>query len=186
MALRHFLMCFTLYKSLVKTLNGFVLMDVIDQSKVEACDCMLDTSIQQVEFDKQEVVEEYAYAKCYNLEEVKFHSDNVRFGKYVFHRCFKLKKVENFPAVKEVPDGMFSHCINLKDIQIKEGTQVIGDEAFGNCVSLKKVVLPSTCKLIKNYAFDYCIGLEELHLPKDCKTRKKSFVNCRKLKLVWY
>jgi hypothetical protein len=84
-----------------------------------------------------EIIGEFAFANCQNLESVIFITDNLI----------------------EIKDHAFYGCKKIETIDLPEGLEYIRPCAFFDCTSLQMVHLPSSLIQISGYAFSSCKAL---------------------------
>ena len=62
-------------------------------------------------------INDYAFAGCVYLQEVKIPDSVKKIGKYAFCNCSNLTKIEIPESVKEIAENAFEGCTSLKVIQ---------------------------------------------------------------------
>ena len=62
-------------------------------------------------------INDYAFAGCVYLQEVKIPSTVTKIGKHAFYNCSNLTKIEIPESVKEIAENAFEGCTSLKVIQ---------------------------------------------------------------------
>ena len=92
-----------------------------------------------------------AFDWCENLQSVNFaQSGNLEeIDEYAFASCYSLKEVKIPKSVNYLRLGAFSNCSSLNKVSLYESVQIVKAEAFWGCDSLKSVTvigskIPST------------------------------------------
>ena len=62
-------------------------------------------------------INDYAFAGCIFLQEVKIPSTVKKIGKYAFYNCSNLTKIEIPESIEEIAENAFEGCTSLKVIQ---------------------------------------------------------------------
>ena len=62
-------------------------------------------------------INDYAFAGCVDLQEVKIPSTVTKIGKYAFYNCSNLTKIEIPKSIEEIAENAFEGCTSLKVIQ---------------------------------------------------------------------
>lgn len=149
-------------------------------------------------------IEEEAFEKCFELEEVLFKGDIKEIQSSAFLDCKKLKKVELPSGLKtigsmafygsgleeiifnkevtNIKGNAFSRCVNLKQINVPGNVISIGNSAFSGCENLKYVNIEEGLHDIKDHAFSWCENLEKVELPNTLnQIGKNVFENCKNI-----
>ena len=106
----------------------------------------------------------FAFEKCFSLEEINFKSD-VLINVKAFAECKKLKKI-NFDKVVGISPHAFESC-GFEEVAISNldfDKYIVGDAAFKNNVNLKKVSITSPDTVLALMVFAGCSSLKELNL----------------------
>ena len=77
----------------------------------------------------------------------------VSLGEWAFAYCYNLQQVVIEDGIKEIPTAAFMNCNTLISISIPSSVEVIGENAFAVCTRLYKIKLPEGVKTIKKGAF---------------------------------
>ena len=85
------------------------------------------------------VVGEYMFYGCRNLEKVSLPHTAVEIKKCAFMECNRLTEVVLGKYLKTIGKLAFLGCSSLKELKITENVESIGDSAFENCTSLLSV-----------------------------------------------
>lgn len=91
-------------------------------------------------------VPDAAYAKRYDLREVKFSPELKRIGACAFADCEML-------------------CYGQEGLRLPTGLESIGDGAYAGCSSIREVEIPSTVTNLGAWAFARCSALRHVTLP---------------------
>ncbi len=100
---------------------------------------------------------------------------------YAFYRCANLEEIILPDTLTKISDFAFYGCINLKEIDIPQSVTYIGKEAFRRCESLKSVVIPDSVTEIANGAFMYCSRLRKVTLGRSVAIIDYNAFNCGKI-----
>ncbi|MBQ8209109.1 MAG: leucine-rich repeat protein [Clostridia bacterium] len=106
--------------------------------------------------DGTELLGEYSFTHCVNLESVTFSDTIITIGKYAFYYCSNLKEITLSDSVTTIDEYAFWDCKNLSDITFSKSLQSIGSDAFWCCENLKSINLPDGLKTIGGNAFWMC------------------------------
>jgi hypothetical protein len=140
------------------------------------------TDINSVEFGETcNAIEEYAFAGCISLVEMK-GVDNIE---TIGNNAFQQTAIEEvaFNKVETIEEGTFKECSSLVCVNTPNCTK-IEKEAFFECGKLKDIDI-SQCKIIEECAFSGCKSLSRITLY-DCESiEKDAFVNCDNLSKVY-
>ena len=145
-----------------------------------------------------EIIDQSAFASCYNLKSVKFADDcNLTFiGSLAFKNCRALTTITIPKSVTYISSwSPWTGCSNLTSINIEEGNEhyrvednVLYDKEMTILIHyvdrpcLTKFVVPSTVKEISDYAFYGKTSLLELVLPEGViEIGAYSITNCTNL-----
>jgi len=104
-------------------------------------------------------IEEGAFADCFSLLYVDFHSGVDIVELCAFYMCYSLRRI-NLPGVRIIEDHAFEDCRDLEVAEFGNKLETIGTSAFGHCTSLRHVKIPSI-RAIGEYAFYLCIILTD-------------------------
>ena len=86
--------------------------------KVEGRFDMRYTKIKNFEYVPELTeINDYAFAGCVDLQEVKIPSTVTKIGKYAFYNCSNLTKIEIPKSIEEIAENAFEGCTSLKVIQ---------------------------------------------------------------------
>ena len=104
---------------------------------------------------------DYAFADCFNLEEVEIQNSVTSIGKGAFMGCEKLSAIVIPNSVKSIGDLAFLHCSSLADVDMGNSVETIGEWAFGYCV-ITSVTIPNSVTNIGESAFVNCNNLKDV------------------------
>lgn len=133
-----------------------------------------------------EIIEDYAFSKCINLQEVSLDSSITEIGSKCFEGCdnitsFTIEKSK----IKEIKDYAFSGMSKLTTFKIPSTVERIGRWAFSDCRSLTSINIPNSVVSIGSDAFRYCSGLTSVTIPNSVKSIGNSaFSGCDGLTAV--
>ena len=161
--------------------------------------------------DNVEVINNFGFAGCKNLTDVKLSNSLYDAGYKAFENCTRLENITLPVSLTGNASEMFSGCKSLKTVEFAEGaTQIpnglfkngsitsfvcpesiveIGEYAFENCSNLKEVKFSDNLEIIGKGAFWNCDKIQEIELPKSLKEMQNgyyngTFSNCSSLKKI--
>lgn len=146
-------------------------------------------------------IEDYAFDRCNNLENVILSSNLTDISTYAFSLCNNLKynELDNIKYLgskdnlydlaigyidssitkckinsntKIIANFCFENYFKLEEITLSEGLISIGKSAFRICSSLKSLSIPSSVETIKGTIFYGCSSLTLLNVSEDNKFYK--------------
>ena len=111
-----------------------------------------------------------AFKESETLTSVTLPNTVTRIGNYAFTKCYNLEQVifEDGSELESLGICAFNYCESLTEINLPETLNLIGVEAFSNCNALTEFVLPKNVKIVSMYAFRYC-SLVKFEIPMDSK-----------------
>lgn len=131
--------------------------------------------------DSVELIGNYAFKDCRNLESINIPKSLKYIGCGVFMYCYRLSSELEFPDVMETfaegeysgPDT-FLDCWSLRSVVLPKGMTEIGSGMFRNCLSLSGIRIPDLVTRIGEGAFANC-ALAKLELPESLSEIEMSF-----------
>lgn len=116
--------------------------------------------------DSIKEIQDYAFASCKNLKNVKMSKNIEILGTNSFYYCSSLESFEFLPTLKQIDVYAFS-ASGLKSIEIPESETLtkIDEFTFFQCQQLSEVTLPSTITEIAERAFDDCPNKITINAP---------------------
>ena len=72
----------------------------------------------------------FAFYRCYQLENVNMHNSVTTIGDRAFSFCWNLKTVRFSDNLKTIGSLAFSHCNNLTELRLPKSITSIGTDAF--------------------------------------------------------
>ncbi|MBQ9279496.1 MAG: leucine-rich repeat domain-containing protein [Clostridia bacterium] len=132
-----------------------------------------------------QVIEDFAFHGCKELEEVIFPEKLLEIRTGAFLGCFKLKQADlSKTSLKKngLKNRCFESCTDLEKVLFNDELQVIGEEAFRCCESLRQISLKNV-SIIEPYAFLYCYHLGKVEETQNLTMIGTSaFKECKNLK----
>ncbi|MBE6196918.1 MAG: hypothetical protein E7137_07485 [Rikenellaceae bacterium] len=141
-------------------------------------------------FDKKiNVIGEYAFYECHNLDKVYIPSGVTEIKEYAFYKTSlnsiylpeglmnigdnsfyetSLTEIKIPNNVTFIGDSAFYGCVNMKNLTIGDSVNSIGDSAFYKCNSLTSITIPDNVSYIKSRAFaEYGNNLKVVTIGKN-------------------
>lgn len=87
--------------------------------------------------DSIEIIDEFSFEKCYNLENIVLPANLKRIERYAFYGC-PITKLELPNNIKYISDSCFYET-NIKELTLPDSVTSIGSTAFAYCRSLEKI-----------------------------------------------
>ena len=116
-------------------------------------------NLRTVDLSNTEIIGEYAFTDCKNLQRIKLSTNLKQIGDFAFSGCSQLTEVTIPESVDSIGRSAFSRCTNLSNVQLTEGLKSINHYAFGECPSLKSIFIPSSVEYIGERVFYGCRNL---------------------------
>ena len=132
-------------------------------------------------------IENYGFAGCNYIRNIKFTEDLIQIGSHAFSHCSGLRFFAVPNTVRSIGYYAFEYCEDLTEITLpsNEYYNTIGEGMFSHCTNLLWVHIPSNVWTIDNYAFDSCTYLKSIDIPDSVTTiGHHAFANCTSLKSV--
>jgi len=142
-----------------------------------------DTTVNIVELDDINVIDEYAFSNCTNMN--KLYIDSViDINDYAFSNCSHIGKVY-INSVININDYAFYKDLGIYDIIIEKNLTHIGEHAFDSCKAIQKLVLPDTVSEIGAYAFYDCNSMKTINIPDGVENiNDYTFFGCASLNKI--
>ena len=126
------------------------------------------------------------FSECYNLERVRFRSENLKkISKLCFKECQGLEEVTFSPDIEEFDFRCFANCFVLDNLELPENLKKMKMRCFEGCFSLQHILFNERLEEIGNACFIQCASLTEIIIPDsvtyigdDC------FMNCSHLSAI--
>ena len=153
--------------------------------------------------DGVRVIENSAFARCQNLENVKIPESVTQIETCAFCRCYELASISFPKSLKSIDPSAFSDCglehielpddveifnnafsgnIMLETVSLPKNLTTIADGLFQDCTLLEKVKMPLNVERIGIYAFKGCKKLKDIELPESLERIENSaFRDCKSL-----
>ena len=109
-------------------------------------------------------IDDAAFRKCKNLQEITLPNSATSIGKQTFAYCQNLTKVVMSNSMSSIGDYAFMGCSSLASIDFTDNLTKIGDGAFENCSSLSTISIPESVFYIGGSPFDTCSGLTSINV----------------------
>ena len=112
-----------------------------------------------------DVIGDYMFHKCSNLQEVILPESVTSIGNYTFVNCSSLISIDIPKGVTSIAVETFFGCSSLTSINIPNGVTSIGFGAFHGCSSLTSINIPDGVTSIGVAAFEDCSSLLSINIP---------------------
>jgi len=99
-------------------------------------------------------IDDYAFEKSVNLEEVTLPAGLKKIGAYAFQKS-GIKSITLGNSVESIGDLCFNES-KLMTVDLGKSLKAIGNSSFGWCSSLSEIAIPATVKSIGSSAFYMC------------------------------
>lgn len=130
-------------------------------------------SVQEIEFDTNEITEigDYAFYYMPELTEIEIPESVTRLGDYAFAFCSSLESIDGqLPmGLESIGEGCFESCIALETINVPSSVKSIGARAFAHCAALEVVDISASLSSIEKWTFKGCSALDSLTLHESNK-----------------
>jgi len=141
--------------------------------------------------EQLEIIAEYVFRDCINLESINIPDSVHTLGVEAFNGTTSLRfaslSVEEIPygafmksgieslvigdGTTRIGSSAFRNCENLTNVVMGKNVKEVGYEAFDNCFSLKAIdFLPEGLEIIGDYAFSNNYSVSEIRVPEGVKT----------------
>ena len=128
------------------------------------------------------IVNNYAFYDCYNLQTVSLASSVKKINANAFACCDNLEEINIPAAVVEIGNRAFYECGKLKNVTLPSGLTTIGNEAFYDCDSITTVQIPNSVTSLGQSAFNACDELKTATVAGSVgKIHLYTFQNCANL-----
>lgn len=112
-------------------------------------------------------IDDAAFRKCKNLQEITLPNSATSIGKQTFAYCQNLTKVVMSNSMSSIGDYAFMGCSSLASIDFTDNLTKIGVGAFENCSALSTISIPASVFYIGGSPFDTCSGLTSINVDND-------------------
>ncbi len=148
--------------------NGLPVTEIADKAFMQN-----DNIFSAIICDGIEVIGDYAFAGCVNLESVKLSNTltSIGYGAFLYNGFNEIVLPD---SLKYIDKYAFSET-KLKSIAIPIGITVIDENTFTECLYLESVSLPTTLTTIKKQAFAGCINLAKINLENVSDVEDEAF-----------
>ena len=131
-----------------------------------------------------EMLSEYAFNMCSNLEEIELSDKITSIPKYAF-KDTAISKIVLKNTITSVANYAFQYCYSLRNVQFNNASTSLGENAFYYCKRLSKIVLPANITSIATNSFYECDNLRFIEMPDNITTiGKNAFYQCASLRKV--
>lgn len=138
--------------------------------------CFSGTSISSINIPSTvEIVDEYAFASCFNLMDVVFSgkedSPELKCARYSFQNApvthFYIDRllVTPYNSSGRYYDNLFTDNSIFKSVKFGPNAKTIGSYTFYNCTSVEKIEISEGIKTIASFAFYKTSNLKSIEFP---------------------
>ena len=105
-------------------------------------------------------IADYGFAGCTGITKVMMvQSGNLmEIGEYAFADCYDLQNINIPEGVETIGAYAFCNCVSLENISVPSSLIYLADNVFMGCSILKSITLPDSVIYIEYTAFDYDYG----------------------------
>lgn len=104
-----------------------------------------------------------AFARCYNLKDIRFPSALSSIGGNAFSECRSLKRISLPNGLERIDWGAFEDCINLDDVILPTSLKRLGNRSFCN-TKLSHIEIPGSVNTIPTKCFANNIYLKTVSI----------------------
>ena len=115
-------------------------------------------------YTSNNVIGDYMFFRCYNLQNIMLPNNLVSIGKYAFSECNALIKTEIPDSVISMGECTFSRCKGLTSVIIGNGVDSIEYRTFDCCLDLESITIGIGVTSIDYTAFSGCSSLSSLYI----------------------
>ena len=115
-------------------------------------------------YTSNNVIGDYMFFRCYNLQNIMLPNNLVSIGKYAFSECNALIKTEIPDSVISMGACTFSGCKGLTSVIIGNGVDSIEYRTFDCCLDLESITIGIGVTSIDYTAFSGCSSLSSLYI----------------------
>lgn len=112
------------------------------------------------------VINEYAFYRCYGIQNIEFPSSLKTIKNYAFGECDYLQQVILPEGLTSLGEYAFYSCDHVSVLKLPSTLKSISSNAFNNNLSLKEIDFAEGLTHIENNAFKDCHSLTKLNFPK--------------------
>ena len=126
-----------------------------------------------------DVIGDYMFYKCANLQNIVLPSNITSIGVKAFYDCSSLISFTIPDSVTKIATSVFAKCTSLSSIYIPESVTSIGETAFYKCSKMTSIVIPNSVTSIGRAAFQDCSSLTSIDIPDSVKKMEhETFYRC--------
>ena len=134
-------------------------MDVINVKPYSCYNC---EGLNNVHLSNNGEIQEYAFSKCSELNEVILGNKVITLGTSSFKDCIKLKNMILGDNLERIEDKVFQNCQQLQNVVLPSKIKSLGKYCFKGCRNLTQMIVPASMEIIDNYAFLECNKITEV------------------------
>lgn len=156
-----------------ETITDLKITDVCRIGKYSFSACR---NLKSLEIDNPDcILEEFAFANCDNLIELKLRVK--RIGKSAFAFCRKLERISiDLAAHSRVDDTNTADADSMTDVLYS-----VSEEAFLGCGNLHTVMLSGQINELGRRCFEECVSLQDFPLENIIRIGERAFARCEGL-----
>ena len=100
-----------------------------------------------------------AFYHCCSIKSVEIPGSVEVVGEYAFTYCDELEELYLGTGIKKIEEGAFWMCPWLKSVEIPGSVEVVGEKAFWDCQGLEELRLGAGITRIEENAIPYGVTL---------------------------
>lgn len=112
------------------------------------------------------IIMPYRYFADESISEFQIDAKYQVVGNGAFARCINLNSIKFNEGLTEIGEAAFAYT-GVRSIELPSTLQTIKREAFANCEQLEKIYVPDSVTTIESGAFENCFSLKEVRLPNN-------------------
>lgn len=126
-------------------------------------------------------INERAFSKDYELEEISLPGSIVSIGAEAFYYCRNLKRLDIQEGVVLVGAYAFAGCSQLTTVVLPQTLRTLSYGVFEDCQRIIKLSIPNSVSYVGRACFQECRNLESITLPSNLGYISNVFYDCEKI-----
>lgn len=114
---------------------------------------------------KLEVIGEFAFNWCDQLESITVPASVKTLGNRAFYNCRSMKSATILAQIDVLEEAVFADCRKMEKVILPDSIKSIGGGCFLRNYPLASINMPAALETIDQEAFMYCCSLPDIVLP---------------------